>query len=171
MQCKILIILSISLLITGSAFAQAKSKYTPKLPNFFEGTSSRGDLIKADQIVATKVTNNNSSSADSFAVSNNNQNSLMKNPLGILPKTKPILKAEETKNEELAKDATTSELEQAVQEARDLSEEIRKNMGGNIDYTNPKDIDKFLSASGKAGQRGQLKRPNTRSPQDEGYEF
>lgn len=169
MQRKILIIFSF-LFLVSSAYAQTRTKYTPKLPNFFEGTKPRGELISVGQIVATKVDNNQT--PDSFAVTENgNQKELMGNPLGILPKKAPIITTtQEAPQQQEPKDETTTELEQAVSEARSVSEEIRQAMGGNPDYTNPKQIDKFVNASEKALQRGQLRAPEKKQAEQD-YKF
>ena len=156
--------------LPSSSYAQTKTKYTPKLPSFFEGEKPRGELISVEPIVATKK--NTEESTDSFAVTNNSsEKPVMGNPLGIIPKKKQIIAVvqEEPKKEE-PRDASTAELEQAVQDARNVSEEIRKAMGDKVDYTNPNDINKFVNASEKALQRGQLKTKQT-SNNEQDYKF
>lgn len=183
MQRRILIFCFI-LLIPNLSFAQAKvsvyknvnkTKYTPKLPNFFDNEKPRGELISVGQIVAKKDNENDSSSDDSFSATPNPEKPLMGNPLGLIPKRKITQAvAQEQAPQEAPtgeKDATTSELEAAVTEAKNVAEQIRKSVGNNVDYSNTKDLSNVIDASQKALQRGQLSRPNQNKETQEDYQF
>lgn len=169
------------LLIPSYSFAQAKvsvyknvnkTKYTPKLPNFFEGEKPRGELISVGQIVATKTSEQDSSSEDSFSAANKTETRVMGNPLGLLPKKKAIQEvAKQEPQPEQEKSATSNELEAAVNEAKNIAEQIRQAVGDNVNYSNSKDISKVIDASQKALQRGQLASPPQGKEEEQEYKF